>query len=431
MNVTNSKTEVFATADEANTTKASEDGAIQRFKSSISLMASNFSKVPESKTEVSATVTPKETSALTSLKTITEESEDGASSEALKSQTSTSGTSLIASNVTKSENTTFSMSHIEEESVISSDGKNLEIEAEEGIPDKEKMVEVMSPMRLIELAHEKAKDVLDNAFHLVIAQVLLFFQNSNCQLSEDAFSRVGDGSFQLSDAYDCSVGDQFKDLNKEFWITLSIAIYGFLIATIVIIHAIRYRESGESPIQNIYKWTDRIPIIDSLLEIPIAMWISPFVTIFLWAVFLACCTGLIVLIVSYNEAAFENGNTSSFALTAFLVGFDLYRMTGNISQYYVTHKSAKADAREKKKIKELIAAPFPGSNFISSRSLGSTRVSSVPFVTLQSTREKKKIKELIAAPFPDSNFISSRSLGSTRVSSVSLCDSSKQKSQLS
>jgi len=252
----------------------------------------------------------------------------------------------MIANVTKSENTTFSMSHIEEESVISSNGKNLEIEAEEGIPDKEKTVEVMSPMRLIELAHEKAKDVLDNAFHLVIAQVLLFFQNSNCQHSEDAFSRVGDGSFQ--------------------WITLSIAIYGFLIATIVIIHAIRYRESGESPIQNIYKWTDRIPIIDSLLEIPIAMWISPFVTIFLWAVFLACCTGLIVLIVSYNEAAFENGNTSTFALTAFLVGFDLYRMTGNISQYYVTHKSAKADALEKKKIKELIAAPFPGSNFISS-----------------------------------------------------------------
>ena len=93
-----------------------------------------------------------------------------------------------------------------------------------------------------------------------------------------------------------------------------IDIYSYLVTILVIGHALHMTEQGYSPIQGIYKWTDRIPIINRFLEFPTALCLAPFVTIFLLSSLLACCAGLTVLATSYHESEFEDCNWSTFAL---------------------------------------------------------------------------------------------------------------------
>lgn len=377
------------------THKSGESRGMQESKSGISMITSNVIK---SNKEISATTdrvkseikkieSKAEEGTSTKLSNTTKETKalkGGASNKAIENQEP-------QANVTKSKKKISTAPDKEGGSIVLSNEENMEEATEDGSLEngscnKENGKElkstirlVMAPILLIEQAHGKAKDVLDNGFHLVISQAILFFQNSNCEIEKDLAEKCIEGDCDISTLFDCSVERELQNIDKEFAITLGIAIYGFLVSIIVIGHALRFRECGDSPIDGLYKWTDRIPIIDSLLEIPISLWLAPFVTIFLWSMFVACCVGLVVLTVSYDGAEFENGNTSTFALTAFLVGFDIYRMTGNISQYYVLNKSAKADARRKEEIIQNVSARSSGFN-VSSRSIDFTRVASVEHV---------------------------------------------------
>jgi hypothetical protein len=213
---------------------------------------------------------------------------------------------------------------------------------------------------LIDLAHEKAKEVFDIGFHLAIALALLFFQHRNCEIDENAFASnfIPDLTGNKTDIdsfwdfYDCNVPFELKKLSKEMQISLGIAAYGVIAGTAVILHAVFMNNQDKPPIQGIFDWTDRIPVIDSLLEIPFCLWIAPLYTLLLWAAYLLCCAGLVVLVISYEKESYENGNLSAFLLTACLVGFDLYRLTGDISQYIVINMSA--DIRNRKRDKEII-----------------------------------------------------------------------------
>lgn len=214
--------------------------------------------------------------------------------------------------------------------------------------------EIVRPtVRLIDVAHEKAKEVFDDGFHLVISQALLFFQHRNCELNEKVAGSVFDSedreefNLSLGSLYDCDVIFELQNINNEFLIVLAIACYGAIASIVVIVHALLIKDQERPPIQGIFDWTDHIPIIDSLLEIPICLWIAPFVTCGLWLAYLTCCVGIIFLILAHKDAEHEGGNLSVFALTACLVGFDLYRLTGNICQYYVINKSATLNTRKK------------------------------------------------------------------------------------
>lgn len=213
---------------------------------------------------------------------------------------------------------------------------------------------------LVDLAQEKAKEIFDIGFHLAIALALLFFQHRNCEIDENAFASnfipsLGGNKTDIDslwDFYDCNVPFELRELSKEMQISLGIAAYGFTSGVAVILHAIFMKDQDKPPIQGIFDWTDRIPVIDSLLEMPFCFWIAPLFTLLLWTAYLLCCAGLTVLVVSYEKESYENGNLSAFILTACLVGFDLYRLTGDISQYIVIHKSA--DTRNRKRDKEII-----------------------------------------------------------------------------
>lgn len=245
-------------------------------------------------------------------------------------------------------------------------GTSVVSEIQDSIREQSMEDKVEPPVTLIDLAHAKAKDVFDISFHLVIAQALLFFQHRNCEIDEYAFAR----SFSLSlngtssdsidsiwDFYDCDVAFELRSLNREMQISVGIASYSFIAGIAVVAHAMFMKNQQEPPIQGIFKWTDRIPIIDSIIEIPFCLWVAPFITLFLWVAYILCCGGLVILVISYEKEAYENGNLSAFALTACLVGFDLYRLTGNIAQYYVINKSANKKTREedKKLIEKLTA----------------------------------------------------------------------------
>jgi hypothetical protein len=205
---------------------------------------------------------------------------------------------------------------------------------------------------MIDIAREKAKEVIDASFHLFIAQAILFFQLRNCQISETVIVDIYKyGNATISDIYDCDVAFELSNIDRDFMIALGIATYSLILGMIVVFHAMLMRDKGEPNIQNIFNLTDRIPIIDCLIEIPLCLCEAPFVTLFLWAMDIACCVGLISLVIEYGKAKHEDGNTSAFILTAFLVSYDLYRLTGDVVQYYVINKAAIYEALKKKKEK--------------------------------------------------------------------------------
>lgn len=209
---------------------------------------------------------------------------------------------------------------------------------------------VLPTVRLIDLAHEKAKEVFDGGFHLTIAQVLLFFQHRNCELNENVANSIFDSEdpeFSLNSLYECDLTLGSQNMNSETLIALAIASYGATAVLVVIVHVFFIKDQDKPPVQNYFDWTDRFPLIDSLLEIPICLCIAPLFTICIWLAYLACCVGLICIIIGYKDAEHEGGNLSAFAMTACLVGFDLYRLTGDICQYYVISKSADDNTRKK------------------------------------------------------------------------------------
>jgi len=245
-------------------------------------------------------------------------------------------------------------------------GMSVVSEIQDSIRAQSMKDKVEPPVTLIDLAHAKAKDVFDIGFHLVIAQALLFFQHRNCEIDQYAFARQfnlsqnktgSDSVDNVWDFYDCDVAFELRSLSREMQISLGIASYSFIAGIAVVAHAIFMKNRQEPPIQGIFKWTDRIPIIDSIIEIPLCLWVAPFITLLLWVAYILCCAGLVILVISYEKEAYENGNLSAFALTACLVGFDLYRLTGNIAQYYVINKSANKKTRdEDKKLIEKLTA---------------------------------------------------------------------------
>jgi len=205
-------------------------------------------------------------------------------------------------------------------------------------------------VRLIDLVHEIGKRIFDDCFHLIIAELLLFFQHKNCEIQTDAAQGVVEGeTISLSNLVTCDIYEDILNIDKMFLISVGLLGYGFCIAIIIFVHAHFIKDHDRPPVQDMFKWTDRIPLFDSLFEIPICMWVAPVVTILLWAAYLGCCVLLIMLFIAYNKAEHVGGNPSAFAVTAVLVAFDLYRLTGNIAQYYVINKSANLNTRQKER----------------------------------------------------------------------------------
>jgi len=216
------------------------------------------------------------------------------------------------------------------------------------------MVESMADepkSRFIKLVQNKAGEIVDISFEFVIAMVILFLISTNCHLSLNGDKFNTQDTVQFSDITECDVGNTFRIENVEVILAIAIASYGIFTAVVVWIH-VRYmkKDYGNSPVEGIYERTNRIPVIGTLLQVSIALIIAPCATMLLWVAFIAICGGLVLLIVKYHKTS--RGDTGSFALTCFLIAFQIYKLTGKLSEYFIINKVAMADDEEKERIAE-------------------------------------------------------------------------------
>jgi len=227
--------------------------------------------------------------------------------------------------------------------------------------------------KFLESAYDKAKHIAELAFSFGLSVVLLFFQTQRCHFpvklpSLDELLGIDDldtlnetitaGNQTLNETISMFIGNitgnetvvasvegltcdikSFENAKLSLCIAIAIAIYGICIATIVLVHAARLTDTGKSRVEDIYMWTDQIPILDALIEIPIAFYFAPFNTLFLWGLFMACFSGLVVIVLEGGKGA-DGDDPASLVMTSILIGYHIYKMTGNISQYYVIYKTS-------------------------------------------------------------------------------------------
>eukprot|EP00957_Ditylum_brightwellii_P149079 11351511-Ditylum_brightwellii.AAC.1 len=96
---------------------------------------------------------------------------------------------------------------------------------------------------------------------------------------------------------------------------------------------------GNSTVGGYYKFTDRIPILDSLFEIPIALFCHPLSTVLLWLMFAAVCVAMFFIFKEYQEThqdknASATANAAVFLNTIIVALYHLYKLTGGLSQYW-------------------------------------------------------------------------------------------------
>ena len=120
-------------------------------------------------------------------------------------------------------------------------------------------------------------------------------------------------------------------------------LYGLVCGVGVWIHSTRRAGDNEVPpmVEKLYSITDRILVIDTLIEIPIAFYWTPIATLFMWIFFSISCVGLVLLSVLYARTVPDDPNAQSvFNTSAFLVAFSLFKLTGEASQYWVQYIAA-------------------------------------------------------------------------------------------
>eukprot|EP00957_Ditylum_brightwellii_P081325 6186379-Ditylum_brightwellii.AAC.1 len=89
---------------------------------------------------------------------------------------------------------------------------------------------------------------------------------------------------------------------------------------------------GRSTTSGIYQCTDRIPIVDSLFEIPVAFVKHPLSTILLWLLFAVASISMYFVFIDFQAAQEkELGKSTAFGFSIFVVLYQLYKLTGGLS----------------------------------------------------------------------------------------------------
>lgn len=212
-----------------------------------------------------------------------------------------------------------------------------------------------------ELVSDLAKPCVTKAFDYTLLVVLLVLQFLRCSppSTEDILTQLSDTDGNLnnvtesSDAimqlYSCNLsGFQTSVIfSSNSWInglvltTIVIAfLYAILVSSVVWIHSSRKAKHLEvtPTVKRIFAFTDKLLIIDTLIEIPIAIFLAPIATMFLWAFFCISVVGLILFALLFANTVKGDSNAQSvFNTSAFLVVFSLYNFTGEVSKYLVTY----------------------------------------------------------------------------------------------
>lgn len=211
---------------------------------------------------------------------------------------------------------------------------------------------------------DRAKPCLSKAIDYTLLVLLLLLQFMRCSPAklEDLQAYAIDNKLNETAAstfYSCDITGNKSTLlySSETYVNALVImsiftgiIIGILYGAFVWFHARGIDDLHIHPwTEKLYKCTDKILVIDSAIEIPISFYIAPVMTIFLWSMFTACCSGLIFLSIMYGNIMEDDENAKTvFGTSSILVGLSLFKLTGEVSQYWVLYKaSASKENRDK------------------------------------------------------------------------------------
>jgi len=220
-------------------------------------------------------------------------------------------------------------------------------------------------------ANSRAKDVVTKGIDYTLLIFLLILQYMKCKppaSAEEFAVAASAGSLKDSIFGKCDVTGLEKDESTIMTIGITVAAvltiaYGILSSIFVWVHASynfnkKPGDDVRSNAEMIYECTDKIFIIDPILEIPISFVFAPIMTVFLWAVYAGFLIGLYFTTEIYAEKL-ENGVSSNeshvFNASSFMVALSLLKLTGEISQYWVIYTASFSYKDAKEKMKQLKA----------------------------------------------------------------------------
>lgn len=199
---------------------------------------------------------------------------------------------------------------------------------------------------------EKAKPCVSQAIDYTLLIGLLALQFFRCRTD---ITEIGNGEVSLSNVtyVSCSAEHSYYiitglDSTINFLTLGAICImvlFGITSAFFIWIHAFCCNAKNlriKPVMEKVYKCTDRMVFIDTIIEIPISFLIAPAFTIALWAFVAASLIGLYFITRMYTENLPQDdvNSIAVFNTSAVLVALALYKLTGEISQYWVSYKSS-------------------------------------------------------------------------------------------
>lgn len=210
---------------------------------------------------------------------------------------------------------------------------------------------------------DRAKPCISKAIDYTLLVILLLLQFMQCSPAtlDNLQEHVKDNKLNetsVSDFYSCNMSDSSLILySSETYINVLVImaisvgiIIGVLYGAFVWIHARRIEELPIHPwTEKLYKCTDKILIIDSAIEIPISFYMAPGMTVFLWSLFACCFVGSIFMLTIYSKSVEHDEQAITvFGTNLALVGLSLFKLTGEVSQYWVLYKSSVSQENREK-----------------------------------------------------------------------------------
>lgn len=225
---------------------------------------------------------------------------------------------------------------------------------------------------LLDKVNTSAKSVVKCSIDFLLALALLFVQAVNCNMqihlvkehlaeiravNSTIHGRIHAAEILAKTAVDLEVCDSAEDHIKKYellpYLGGALFAYGVIVAIFVWLHSYftvkKMKMKEASPLKKLYACTDRIVVFDSLLEIPTALQHSPISTIFLWVMFAIGCVFLALMNGDFVKQFGEHVDQSSFQLNSAMVAFNLYKLTGDTSQYWVLWVTTKEKKAKKNK----------------------------------------------------------------------------------
>lgn len=211
---------------------------------------------------------------------------------------------------------------------------------------------------------DRAKPCVDKAIDytlLVVTLALQYFRCKDLGLNVDAKSDESSGVNLNVNSTDpeCDFGPDWINFSEDkyikvlIWVLIGIGIsYGILVSAIIWIHSACVPATKiHKKTEDLYKCTDRIFLIDSILEIPKSFIEAPIITVSLWSAYAAALGGLYFLTMKFGELVMnpempDMNAKNVFASSAVLVAISLYKFTGEVSQYWVIYTVSKKYAKE-------------------------------------------------------------------------------------